>query len=86
MQKSLGKTEMFSSGVEQLNMFLNEVGTKERLPSASGKEADFFYTIRLQGEPLRTDLVIPRDFEVTGSSQVENRTSYLGNALKYLLM
>ena len=71
MQKSLGKTEMFSSGVEQLNMFLNEVGTKERLPSASGKEADLFYTIRLQGEPLRTDLVIPRDFEVTGSSQVE---------------
>lgn len=86
MQKSLGKTEMFSSGVEQLNMFLNEVGTKERLPSASGKEADLFYTIRLQGEPLRTDLVIPRDFEITGSSQVENRTSYLGNTLKYLLM
>lgn len=86
MQKSLGKTEMFSSGVEKLNMFLNEVGTKERLPSASGKETDLFYTIRLQGEPLRTDLVIPRDFEVTGSSQVENRTSYLGNALKYLLM
>ena len=86
MQKSLGKTEMFSSGVEQLNMFLNEVGTKERLPIASGKEADLFYTIRLQGEPLRTDLVIPRDFEITGSSQVENRTSYLGNTLKYLLM
>lgn len=86
MQKSLGETKMFSSGVEQLSMFLNEVGTKERLPSASRKEADLFYMIRLQGEPLRTDLVIPRDFEVTGSSQVENRTSYLGNALKYLLM
>lgn len=86
MQKSLGRKVTFYSDVKQLNMFYNQVGTKERLPSVSGKEADFFYTIRLQGEPPRTDMVIPRDFEVTRSSQVENRASYLGNALKHLLM
>lgn len=59
---------MFFSDLEQLSRFLNQTGTKERLPSVSGKEADLFYTVRPQGEPLRTDRVIPRDSEVTPRS------------------
>lgn len=59
---------MFFSDLEQLSRFLNQTGTKERLPSVSGKEADLFYRVRPQGEPLRTDRVIPRDSEVTPRS------------------
>lgn len=89
MQNSLARKVVLFSDLELPSRFLNQVGAKERgeISSVAGEKADFFffYTIRVQGDPPRTDVIIPRDFEVT-HSQVENEAFLLGNALKHLPM